>query len=60
MKKQKISLIMLLFVVSILAAGCGKTESKQTENGSETLQSNKGNAEERMEDTDIITLAVKN
>ena len=54
MKKQKIGLIMLLFVVSILAAGCGKTKSAQTENGSETLQSNKGNAEERMEDTDII------
>ena len=54
MKKQKISLMILLFVVSILAAGCGKTESVQTENGSETLQSNKGNSGERMEDTDII------
>ena len=54
MKKQKISLIMLLFVVSILAAGCGKTKSAQTENGSGTLQSNKGNTEERMEDMDII------
>lgn len=54
MKKQKISLMILLFVASILAAGCGKTESAQTENGSETLQSKKGNNEERMEDTDII------
>ena len=54
MKKQKISLMILLFVASILAAGCGKTESVQTENGSGTLQSNKGNGEERMEDTDII------
>ena len=53
MKKQKISLLMLLFVVSVLATGCGKTESAQTENGSEVLQSNKGNGEERMEDTDI-------
>lgn len=37
-----ILLIMLSFVVSMLAAGCGKTESAQIENGSETLQSGFG------------------
>lgn len=38
MKKQKIGLFMLLLVVSMLAAGCGKTESVKTENGSGSLQ----------------------
>lgn len=54
MKKQIISLILLLFAVSMLAAGCGKAESVQKENESETLQSDQGNGEQ--EDTDIITL----
>lgn len=55
MKNQKISLIMLLFVVSILAAGCGKAESEQAEKGSEALQSEQENGEQKTEDTDIIT-----
>jgi len=37
MKKEISYLIILLFVVSMLAAGCGKTESAQTEKGSEVL-----------------------
>lgn len=54
--KSKIScLIMLLFVVSMLAAGCGKAESGQAEKGSEALQSEQKNGEQKTEDTDIIT-----
>ena len=49
-----ICLLILLFVVSILATGCGKTESAQTENGSEVLQPEQGSGEQKTEDTDII------
>lgn len=55
MKKQKISLIVLLFVVSMLAAGCGKTESVQTEEGNVALQSDKEKEQQRTEDADVIT-----
>ena len=60
MKKRMISLMMLLFVVSMPAAGCGKTESAQTEKGSEVLQSDQGNGEQTTEDADIITLTSEN
>lgn len=57
MYKKEISyLIMLLFVVSMLAAGCGKTEPSQTEKGSEVLQSEQENGGQKAEDADIITL----
>lgn len=56
MKKEISCLIMLLFVLSILTAGCGKTESAQTEKESEDLQSEQGNGERGAEDADIITL----
>lgn len=39
MKKRRISLFVLLFIISILAAGCGKTEQVQSEKKSEALQS---------------------
>ena len=55
MKKEISCLIMLLFVFSMLTAGCGKTESAQTEKGSEDLQSEQGNGERGAEDADIIT-----
>ena len=55
MQKQMIGLIVLLFVVSILITGCGKTESAQTEKGSGTLQSDKGNGNQQLEDKNIIT-----
>ena len=56
MKKEISHLIMLLLIVSMLAAGCGKTELAQTEKGSEGLQSEQGNGERKAEDADIITL----
>ena len=55
MKKEISCLIMLLFVFSMLTAGCGKTESAQTEKESEDLQSEQGNGERGAEDADIIT-----
>ncbi|MCH5268568.1 MAG: linear amide C-N hydrolase [Lachnospiraceae bacterium] len=55
MKKQISHLIMLLFVVIMLAVGCGKTESAQTEKEGKDLQSEQENAGEKMEDMDIIT-----
>lgn len=39
MKKRRISLFVLLFIISILAAGCGKTEQVQSEKKSKALQS---------------------
>ena len=54
MKKEISCLIMLLFVFSMLTAGCGKTESAQTEK-EEDLQSEQGNGERGAEDADIIT-----
>ena len=39
MKTRRISLFVLLFIISILAAGCGKTEQVQSEKKSEALQS---------------------
>lgn len=55
MKKQRICVVILLFAVSMVAAGCGKTESEQTEQGSEALQSEQGNGEQKKEDADFIT-----
>ncbi len=55
MKKQISCLIMLLFVVSMLAAGCGKAESEQAEKRSEALQSEQKNGEQKTEDINIIT-----
>lgn len=55
MKKEISYLIMLLFAVSMLAAGCGETESTQTEKGSEVLQSEQENEERKAEDAEIIT-----
>lgn len=55
MKKPITNLIMLLYAVSMLAAGCGKTGSVQTEKESETLQPNQENGEQNTEDTVIIT-----
>ena len=55
MKKEISYLIMLLFVVSMLAAGCGEIESAQAEKGSEVLQSEQENEEQKAEDADIIT-----
>lgn len=55
MKKQKISLIFVLLVISImLAAGCGKTEPAQTEQGSEDLQSDQKSEEQKTEEGNII------
>lgn len=56
MKKVISHLIILLFIVSMLAAGCGETELAQTEKGNEDLQSEQGNGERKAEDADIITL----
>lgn len=56
MKKEISCLIVLLFALSMLAAGCGKTELAQTEKGSEDLQYEQGNGERGAEDADIITL----
>lgn len=56
MKKEINHLIMLLLIVSMLAAGCGRTEPAQTEKGSEGLQSEQGNGEPKAENEDIITL----
>lgn len=56
MKKEISYLIMLFFVVSMLAAGCGNTESAQTEKESEVLQSEQENEGQKAEDADIITL----
>lgn len=56
MKKEISHLIMLLLIVSMLAAGCGRTEPAQTGKGSEELQSEQGKGERKAEDADIITL----
>lgn len=56
MKKEISCLIMLLFVFSMLTAGCGKTESARTEKGREDLQSEQGNGVQGAENADIITL----
>ena len=55
MRKKIISWIILLFVMSMLATGCGKTESEQTKKGSEVLQSDQENGEQKTQDMDIIT-----
>lgn len=55
MKNQKLSLIVLLFMVCMLAAGCGKTEPVQTEKESGTLLPNQENGEQKTEDTGSIT-----
>lgn len=54
MKKQIICLFILLFLLSMLAAGCGKTKSAQTEQGSEALQSDQRSEDQKAEDRDII------
>lgn len=56
MKKEISCIIMLLLIVSMLVAGCGKTEPAQTEKGSENVQSEQANGERKAEDADIITL----
>lgn len=55
MRKRISSLIILPFLVSMLAAGCGKTESVQTEGGNEVLQLDKESGEQKAEDADFIT-----
>lgn len=57
MKKRRIRLLVLLFAVSILAAGCGNAEQVQSEKESKVLQSEqeKGESTQKTGDTDIIT-----
>ncbi|MDE6852368.1 MAG: hypothetical protein K2J67_07755, partial [Lachnospiraceae bacterium] len=57
MKKRRIRLLVLVFAVSILAAGCGNTEQAQNKKESKVLQSDKEKEEstQKNTDTDIIT-----
>lgn len=57
MKKRRIGLLMLLFAISVLAAGCGKAEQVQSEKESEALQSKQEKEEGMQEigDAGIIT-----
>lgn len=55
MRKRISSLLILPFLVSVLAAGCGKTGAVQTESGNEVLQLDKGSGEQKAEDADFIT-----
>lgn len=55
MKKQKISLVLLLFAASVLMAGCGSAEPIQNETGNEMLQSEKEESMQKSENTNIIT-----
>lgn len=57
MKKQRNSLLMLLFAISILAAGCGKAEQVQSEKESKVLQSEQKKEEVTQETGDdaVIT-----
>lgn len=55
MKRQVISLVMLFFVLSVLAAGCGQTEQAQNEKESGVLRSDKEKEGQETENADIIT-----
>ncbi|MCH5267391.1 MAG: linear amide C-N hydrolase [Lachnospiraceae bacterium] len=55
MKIQISCLVMLMLTVTMLVAGCGKTESSQVEKEGKALQSEQGNEEEKMQDTESIT-----